>query len=103
MEGSEHEVMANLYLILDSDNKVVDLSLEDGVFYQEVENDIDLEQIKENLGISNGNVYWDNHLYIKEVDLEVENALLKRQVATLSSELELRDDILQDLIINSFN
>lgn len=93
----------NLYLIIDENNRVVDLSLENGVFYQKVENDIDLEQIKENLGISKGNVYWDGHLYVKEVDLEAENALLKRQVATLSSELELRDDILQDLIINSFN
>lgn len=71
-----------LYLVVEEDGKVVDLSFEDGVFYQNVSEDIDIELVKSELGIGD-NLYWDGYLYVKEIDWKEENDILKQEIKAL--------------------
>lgn len=71
-----------LYLVIEEDGKVVDLSFEDGVFYQNVSEDIDIELVKSELGIGD-NLYWDGYLYVKEIDWKEENDILKQEIKAL--------------------
>ena len=79
VDDAEEIVEAPLYLVVEEDGKVVDLSFEDGVFYQNVSENIDIELVKSELGIGE-NLYWDGYLYVKEVDWKEENDKLKSDI-----------------------
>ena len=78
-EDTPETIEIPLYLVLEEDGKVVDLSFEDGVFYQNVNEDIDIELVKSELGIGE-NLYWDGYLYVKEIDWKEENDRLKNEI-----------------------
>lgn len=79
VDDTEEPVEVPLYLVVEEDGKVVDLSFEDGVFYQNVSEDIDIELVKSELGIGE-NLYWDGYLYEREVDWKEENDKLKSEI-----------------------
>lgn len=81
-EDTPEPVEVPLYLVVEEDGKVVDLSFEDGVFYQNVSEDIDIELVKSELGIG-ANLYWDGYLYVREIDWKEENDRLKSEIHEL--------------------
>lgn len=88
-----------LYLVLDTSNRVVDLSLTEGTFYQDIPPDADLEQIKTDLNIASHSIFWDGYLYEKEVDLLKENELLAKRIDVLTDQLYFRDELIQELAL----
>ena len=86
VDDTEEPVEVPLYLILEEDGKVVDLSFEDGVFYQNVSEDIDIELVKSELGIGE-NLYWDGYLYEREIDWKEENDRLKSEIHGLKQQV----------------
>ena len=86
VDDTEEPVEVPLYLVVEEDGKVVDLSFEDGVFYQNVSEDIDIELVKSGLGVGE-NLYWDGYLYEKEVDWKEENDRLKSEIHELKKQV----------------
>lgn len=82
VDDTEEQNEVPLYLVVEENGKVVDLSFEDGVFYQNVSEDIDIELVKSELGIGE-HLYWDGYLYVKEVDWNEENDKLKNEIQVL--------------------
>ena len=86
VDDAEEPNEVPLYLVVEEDGKVVDLSFEDGVFYQNVSEDIDIELVKSELGIGE-NLYWDGYLYEREVDWKDENDRLKSEIHGLKQQI----------------
>lgn len=97
-EVTEPELIP-LYLVLDSTHKVIDLSLEDGIYYQDIPPDSDIESIKTSLNIQSQAIFWDGYLYEKEVDLVAENKMLSKRIDVLTDQLDFRDELIQELAL----
>ncbi|HFI0463192.1 TPA: hypothetical protein ACGO1T_000536 [Streptococcus suis] len=95
-----------LYLILDKNNRVLDLTFEETeFFYQEVSADAALEEIRSITGIGELELIYENNCLIgaptKAEDKEIEKNvyLLEQKIHQLTESIEMRDDLIQELAL----
>ncbi|MCW6683026.1 DUF5320 domain-containing protein [Aerococcaceae bacterium NML160702] len=83
-------MMKKIYLQLDNQNRVVSLTeQETACFYCEVEESVDLEEVKNFLGVSTKKLKWQDSALVEVTEelLQEENEHLKEEVKTLNERL----------------
>ncbi|WP_124058484.1 hypothetical protein [Vaginisenegalia massiliensis] len=86
----------NVYLNIDEQGKVLDLSFESGTFYCEVDEVVTADEVKQSIGFNDYNLSWQNNCLVADQPKKLsEMDLLKAQ---LNASLE-QNKFLEDCLI----
>ncbi len=87
-----------VYLRLNEVGVVLDITTEETEhLFCEVDEDVSIEEIKEQSGFNSSTLKWDNSCLI---EVEVNKVdLLEKQVQALTEQLEFRDELIQEMAL----
>lgn len=96
--------MKKIYLILDSNSYVVDCVFDkkkNSVFYENVEDFVDIIDYKKLLGIDEYKIRYSEGTLINDGKND-KSEIMEAQIKSIVSLGEFRDDILQEIALQSF-